>query len=278
MRTLFFFLAGIGFFVFLYSSVFFAGRLRERDLLLDGLIAQSLPLVDGIMHGVPPHTRAEATALALARTIYASMNAPLDGKPLDPYERLEAMSPLNTGPGTALKHGGFGLRAHSQFGPCTTMSRTLILALTTLEIPARAIYVEPDARGLGGGHQMVEFLDGEEWKVIAPSDKAFVWRTRSGTIASLDAIKKSPVIFSQIYEHFPHYPYLFEGATRFSLPGLPTPLERGVAFFMQTYRGKPVAHRLFHLPRSLYLRLSLALSLLFGVAALWLRPKNRMQS
>ncbi len=274
MRTVLFYAAGFGFFLCLFGCAFFAGRLQERDRLLDGLIAQSLPKVEAIMAELPLNTRTEATVLALTRAIYHRMNTPLDGKPLGRYERLGAMSPLNTSAGTALKHGGFGLKAHSRFGPCTTMSRTLILALKRLGIPARALYLEPDARGLGGGHQIVEFLDGGTWKLIAPSDNAFTWRQLDGSVATVAQIVQSSELFAQIYEKYPHYPYLFAVPTRFSLPDAPILLVRTLAAFMPKHDGVPVAPLLFHSPRGILFRLCLMLTCVWGLTAIWLRPST----
>lgn len=274
MRTLGFYAAGIGFFVLLYGSVFFTGRIRERVILLDALIASTTPAVDAVMHGPPPSTHGEATAIALARAIHDRINAPLNPDGLDWYERLEGLSPLNVSAATALRHGGFGLKGHARFGPCTTMSRTLILALRRLKIQARALYLEADERGLGGGHQMVEFWDEGMWKVIAPSDNAFVWRTHEGRVATAAEIAASAEVFSQVYEAFPHYQYLFHNITRFSLPDAPGWLKSLVGMILPDDGFGPEAPLFFHSPRGLMLRLCLVLASLCAVAAICLRPRR----
>ncbi|MCA1946058.1 MAG: hypothetical protein LDL30_12405 [Desulfovibrio sp.] len=274
MRTVGFYTAGIGFFVLLYCCVFFTGRIRERVVLLDALIAGAMPAVDAVMQGPPSSTHGEATAIVLARAIYDRMHAPLDPDDLDMYERLESMSPLNVSAATALKHGGFGLKGHSRYGPCTTMSRTLILALRRLKMQARALYLEPDERGLGGGHQLVEFLDEGMWKVIAPSDNAFVWRTRQGRVATAAEIAASEEIFSQVYESFPHYTYLFHRPTRLSLPDAPAWVQSLLALVLPNNGYGPEAPIFFHSPRGLMLRLCLVLASLCAGVAIWLRPRR----
>ncbi|GAB7079315.1 hypothetical protein [Megalodesulfovibrio paquesii] len=277
MRTAGFFAAGIGFFVMLFGCIFFTGRIRERAELLDTLIRETLPAVDEVSLGPPANTRAEALAIALAQAIFLRTNAPLDANMLDWYELLESMSPFNVSAATALKYGGFGLKQHSRYGPCTTMSRTLILALKRLNVPARPLYLEADERGLGGGHNIVEFYDEGRWKVIAPSDRAFVWRTRDGRVASVADIVASPEVFSQVYESYPHYQYLFHKPRRFSLPDAPEFLRSFIALFLTNDGDGPVAPALFQSPRGFMFRVCLVLASLCAATAIWLRPRRYIE-
>jgi hypothetical protein len=67
-----------------------------------------------------------------------------------------------------------------------------------------------NSEGKGGGHTLVEYADGVDWKVIAPSDNAFVWRDASGKIVGTRDLRQHPEIFAQIYSSIPNYPYLFD--------------------------------------------------------------------
>lgn len=195
-------IAGMVFFTI--ASVFMYIKMQERTSYMNALIKVSISNHQCL-------TR-DDTVRALSQAIYNLTNNDhgVELSKLDWYERFESTFFFNMTSTVALKYGGYGVRGHYVFGPCGTMSRTLLNALWVLDIPARKLQLLNNDQGKGGGHTMVEYEDNGKWKVIAPSDNAFVWRNEKGEIASVEEIRSNPAIFQQVYTDNPSFPYLFD--------------------------------------------------------------------
>ena len=195
--------------LFFLAAMFLAwGQFEEHQLLSSFL--DEVEIEDGLS--------TDDFVAAMSREVYEKTNDTCPLSELSPYDRMEVDSPANVTTAVSLKYGIYVTEGHSRDGPCGTMTRTLINALRYSGIPARKLHLQmPD----GNGHTMAEYADGDKWKVIAPSDKSFVWRNASGEVASLEEIQQSDEVFSQIYSHQADYGYNFDHANHFNWDRLP---------------------------------------------------------
>jgi hypothetical protein len=244
------------------GAVFLHGKMDERQRLLDRFIGESLTGV----------ARADTDAVvhALALSVYRRTNrgVPLHELPL--YERLEAASFFNITTGASLKHGIYGVTDHGVFGPCGTMSRVLLNALWELGIPARKLQLlVPPGSGLIQ-HTMVEYQLGDRWQVISPSDSAFVWRDRSGRVATVEEIRSDSTIFQQVHAWHAWWPTNFDHTSHIRWEKLPAPLRRVFRLVLgeQRYRDAETP-RLYEQPRRLFFMLALGMTFAFAFAAWW---------
>ena len=167
------------------GGVFFAwGQFEEYQIL--SAFLNEVEIEDGLS--------TDEYVAAMSRCVYKKTNDTCPLGELSPYERIEAESPANITTAVSLKHKIYVTEGHAENGPCGTMSRTLLNALWRNNIQARKLHLKmPDKTG----HTMIEYADGNKWKVIAPSDKSFVWKNTLGEIASVEEIQESDEVFSQ---------------------------------------------------------------------------------
>ncbi len=71
---------------------------------------------------------------------------------------------------------------------------------------------------------MVEFFHDGAWRVVAPSDDGFVWRTPNGEIARIEDITSDAEVYDQIYDFRSDFPYTFEGYNYINWGKLPGPV------------------------------------------------------
>ncbi len=189
-----------------------AERQAYMNSFLSGVFANSCPKTT------------DDTVQAISHAIHAITNNPygVEAAKMDWYEDLESRYFFNMTATVALKYGTYGVRGHYVFGPCGTMSRLLLNSLWELNIPARKLQLLNNEQGKGGGHTLVEYLDGDKWKVIAVSDSSFVWRNKAGEIASVKEIQHEAGVFEQIYATHPDYPYLFDNAQHLNWAKVPS--------------------------------------------------------
>ena len=243
--------------LFLGLAIFFlVSHLEERSLVRN--------LVNSIELDHP--ATIDEQVIATSQAVYENTNGRKDPEALSFYERQEAFSPANITTGVSLKHGIYIVEGHDKDGPCGTMSRNLLNALWYQGLDARKFHVEmPD----GNGHTMVEYLDGDKWKVIAPSDNSFVWRTSDGEIASAKEIQNDNQLFQQIYSEVPDYGYKFNNPNRFNWDRLPAFVhQQALAWYGQEWCDEFQTPRIFDQPR-----LALAIACFVGALALFLGPK-----
>lgn len=215
-------IAILGCLFFTVSSVFVYIKVQERNAYMHGFITVSLSNKTLL-------TR-DDTVLTLANSIYSltKNDYGVELQKMDWYERFESTFFFNMSSTVALKYGGYGVRGHYVFGPCGTMSRTLLNALWDLDIPARKLQLLNNQYGKGGGHTMVEYFDNGKWKVIAPSDQAQIWRNQKGEIASVAEIQSDRAIFNQVYERYPQFPYLFDNPRHINWSKLPVWVQESI--------------------------------------------------
>ena len=125
------------------SSLYFFMKTRERVAYVNELVRSTLP--DG------KRTEPQAAAIALSQAIYRRTNKTANADELDGFSRWESESPFNVTAGASLRYGIYGIEGHSVEGACGTMSRTLLNALWTLDIPARKLQLLDNASGVGVG-------------------------------------------------------------------------------------------------------------------------------
>ena len=242
---------------FLGLAIFFLVRhLEERSLVRN--------LVSSIELDHP--ATIDEQVIATSQVVYEKTNGRKDPEDLSFYERHEAFSPANITTGVSLKHGIYIVEGHDKDGPCGTMSRNLLNALWYQGLDARKFHVEmPD----GNGHTMVEYRDVDKWKVIAPSDNSFVWRTSEGDVASAKEIQNDDQLFQQIYSEVPDYGYRFDHPKRFNWDRLPAfAHEQALAWYGQEWCDEFQTPRIFDQPR-----LALAIACFVGALTLYLGPK-----
>ena len=199
---------------FFFATVFFAWLHWEERRALTTFLSE--------LHTKSGLSKDEIVA-SISKAIYQATNNTLPAKRLTLYERWEADSPANVTTAVSLNHGIYSTDEHRYNGPCGTMSRVLLNALWYKGIKARKMHLcMPD----GTGHTMVEYFDEGKWKVIAPSDNAFVWKNDNGSVASLKEIQNSKSVFRQIYAIQPDYPYDFQTPNHFNWDRLHAFVER----------------------------------------------------
>jgi hypothetical protein len=251
------------------SAVFFYAKVRERDALLDRFIAETTRATS------PNDT--DAVVIALSDAIFTRTNNGIEASRLPLYERLESTSFFNVTTAVSLKHGIYGVIGHSQYGPCGTMTRTLLAALWRLRIPARKLQLlgDPTTSELDG-HTMVEFHSNGRWQVISPSDSSFAWRTADGRIATLEEIQGDSTVFAQVFRPFPRYPYRFDHASHIRWEKLP---HAARLFFRWVLGDKGYRNAytpsLYDQPRHLFLLLSVVGLFVFGALATISRQAER---
>jgi hypothetical protein len=249
----------------LIAFAFLLTKVGEANLLLDNLIEANVT-DQGL-------TDRGEIAIALAQEIYERTNRGLPSEDLDLFCRLESESFFGVSAGGSLKYGFYGVYGNPQFGPCGTMSRTLLNALWKLDIPARKLQLFDNEEGKGGGHTMVEFYHDGAWRVISPADNGFVWLTEKGEIATARQIQSDPITFSQIYAQQPDYPYLFDNYQRIRWSKLPDGFTAAVRFVIGEHRYNSMeTPRLYDLPRTLLLIAVGILAVLLGLMAYITRP------
>jgi hypothetical protein len=247
------------------AAVFFYTKVRERR-------AEIGSLIERVVEERGLERRADI-AIAMSEAIYRETSDGIEMKDLSLYDRLESTSFFNVTSAVALKHHGFGILGHDVYGPCGTMTRITLNALWQLGIPARKLQLLPNARGQGGGHTMIEFMDDDgRWCVLSPSDSTFVWRNREGAIATVAEIQNDREVFAQIYERYPEYPYLFDNPMNIRWEKLPKAAQGVLRMVMgpEAFR-KATTPRLYDLPRDLFLIVSASACVLFGLLALTFR-------
>ena len=198
---------------------------------------------------------------------------------LDWYSRIESTSFFNLTSAVSLKYEGYGIIGHSVFGPCGTMSRTLLNALWKLNIPARKLILVDNELGKGGGHTMIEFQYNGSWRVLSPSDNSFVWRTENGEIATASQIKNNPIIFSQIYKEKPNYPYLFDNYKNIRWKKFPNLITSIIKIVVGEKKFNSMeTPRLYDLPRTLFLYYFILQAIFFSIVSYFSRSKNHSEN
>ncbi len=255
----------------LVSSVFFYFKVRERNQLIDELIdvaVNSENLDDS-----------EQIAISLSEKIFERTHRGLNKEDLDWYSGIESTSFFNVTSAASLKYGFFGIKGHSQYGDCGTMTRTLLNALWRLDIPARKLQLLNNEYGKGGGHTMIEFYHNDAWRVLSPSDETFVWRTEDGTIATAKQIKNNPDVFSQIYEANPKFRYLFDNYKNIRWEKFPNWLNSKIKLVIGVNRYEAMeTPKLYDQPRTLLLYCSVLATIFFALLLFFFRPKNSVDS
>ncbi len=270
-RSILFIVCAVGLTVSLIGALFFSIKIRERERFLDRLIDTALS-----NEGTESN---EEIALKLSKEIYQKTRNPLLKQDMDRYSQWESTSPFNVTSAVCLRYGGFGVEGHSTYGACGTMSRTLLNALWKLDIPARKLQLLDNEDGRGGGHTMIEFRSGDRWLVISPSDASFVWRTDDDRIATAKEIHDNDELFAQIYDQDPGYPYLFDNYKNIRWEKLPRPVSRLFRVFMGENRyNNAVTPSLYDKPRTLFVIVSLILSVMFACGAALAVSKPRKAS
>ena len=251
----------------LISSVFFSFKAVERNQLIDELInvaVKNKNLNDR-----------EQIAISLSEEIFERTHNGLDKRDLDWYSGIESTSFFNVTSAESLKHGFYGIKGHSQYGACGTMSRTLLNALWRLNIPARKLQLLNNEFGKGGGHTMIEFYHNGAWRVLSPSDKTFVWRTENGEIATARQIQNNSTIFSQIYKVNPKFRYLFDNYKNIRWEKFPNWATSKIKFFIGESKFESMeTPKLYDLPRSLFLYCSIFSFIFFAFIVFILRPRK----
>lgn len=267
MKRLIFYVMLAGLAMSIVCAVFFSRKAAERNRFIDALVETTLAGDDSLS--------TDDVVLALSHEIYRQTRYRLKSSELDWYSVQESTSPFNVTSGVSLRYGGFGIEEHWVNGPCGTMTRTLLNALWRLDIPARKIQLLDNESGRGGGHTMVEYLNGERWHVIAPSDSSFVWRKAGGGIATVAEIQADFEIFSSVYTRYPSYPYLFDHPGYIRWEKLPAPVLRVTRFLLGEDRyARAQTPRLYDMPRTLFLIVSLTAVFLFTLGALVTAPRR----
>jgi hypothetical protein len=265
IRSIVFCIFAAGLVVSLSGTVFFSFKIRERERLLDRLIQTALPSGGG----------AEESALRLSDEIYRQTRNPLPLNDMDWYSRWESTSAFNVTSAVSLRYGGFGVEGHSTYGACGTMSRTLLNALWKLGVPARKLQLLANDDGLGGGHTMVEFRSDGRWLVISPSDRSFVWRKPDGSIATANEIRGDHLMFAQIFEQDPRYPYMFDNTSNIRWEKLPGPVSGAFRIVLGEDRyAAAVTPKLYDKPRTFFVILFGISAALSGVGTLITRPRS----
>ena len=259
-RSILFVVCAAGLAVSLVSTLFFTFKIREREHYLDRLVESALPdNRDGSN---------EEIVIRLSEAIHEKTSNPLSTQDLDSYSRWESTSPFNVTSAVSLRYGGFGVEGHSTYGACGTMSRTLLNALWTLDIPARKLQLLNNKEGRGGDHTMIEFFSGDRWLVISPSDNSFVWRMDDGRIATANEIHGDPELFAQIYKQDPRYPYLFDNYKNIRWEKLPRPVTRLFRILMGEKRYmNAVTPKLYDKPRTFFVIVSVMFACVFALGA-----------
>jgi hypothetical protein len=260
-------LAVLGLIASALMAIFFVAKVRERNIYVHDLIRSSLSDVDRYDPSV--------AAVALSRAIYQRTNRTTAPDDLDWFSRWESTSLFNVTSGTSLRYGVYGIEGHSALGPCGSMSRALLNALWALDIPARKLQLLDNEDGLGGGHTLVEFYDRGEWRVISPSDSAFVWRDDDGDIASAEQIRNDPTLYASVHRWKADFPYRFDNYQNIRWEKLPGAAQKVIRAVIGPERfADATTPRLYDLPRTLFLIVSLALFVFFLVMILFTRPRT----
>ena len=191
-------------------------QVEERLLVRD--LVSSIDLDD--------QATVDERVMKTSQAVYKKTNGRMEPDTLSTFERKEAFSPANITTAVSLKYGIYIVEGHPKDGPCGTMSRNLLNALWYQGVRARKLHLN---MGDGTGHTMVEYFDEGKWKVIAPSDNSFVWRTSKGEVASAKEIQNDNEIFQQIYSEVPDYAYRFDRVNRFNWERLPSFLQARVS-------------------------------------------------
>jgi hypothetical protein len=254
----------------LVFSLFFLVKIRDQNQLIDKLIDVAVTSKD--------LNDREQIAISLSSEIYRRTNKGINKDELDLYSRIESTSFFNVSSAVSLKYGAYGITGHSVFGPCGTMSRTLLNALWRQKIPARKLLLIDNEHGKGGGHAMVEFYHNGAWRVLSPSDNTFVWRTEDGEIATAKQIQNIPTIFSQIYIEKPNYPYLFDNYKNIRWEKLPNWITSMIKSVIGEHRFNSMeTPKLYDLPRTMFLYCSILSSIFFSIVAYASRSKKPLE-
>lgn len=122
---------------------------------------------------------------------------------------------------------------------------------------------------------MVEFYDSGKWLVITPSDDTYVWRKKNNEIATLDEIKNDMDLFNQVYKTHPDYYYLFDKTGHIRWEKLPPSVVRIIRFLIgEESFNEMETPKLYDIPRTLFLVLSLCMALLSAISAIILRGER----
>lgn len=251
----------VGILICMVGFVFFFLKVQEENKYLNKLLETTEKKYTS--------EKTQAFVRGLSQEIYQLTNQGIDHSTLSAYDKWEATSPFNVTTAISLKYKTFGLKTHSVYGPCGTMSRVLLNSLWHKGIPARKLQLLPTSQKEGDGHTMVEFYVDGKWRVIAPSDSSFVWLDEQGEVASREEIKNNPDIFKQIYTRDKNYPYHFNKPRNIRWSKLPGFIQK---FFRAILGEKGFQNattpRLYDRPRSLMMYTFLAGVLFFLCSAL----------
>ena len=251
------------------AAVFFSVKISERYHYIDELIANAVTEkeVDDRQDSV----------ISIARAIYERTNRVIEREELDWYADLEAHSFFNVTAATSLRYGGFGIEGQGQaeMGPCGTMSKVLLNALWRLEIPARKLQIPARKEFPGEGHTLVEFYHDGEWRVIAPSNNAFVWRKKDGTLSNREEIQTNQELFSQVFAKHPRFKYTFDHYRNIRWEKLPSFMVKTIRAVLGEERFRRVeTPRLYDQPRRLFFLVTCTSSVFFGLLVWFLRPRR----
>lgn len=248
-NNLFLIVFAVGTVLGLLATILFSMKLHERNLYIESFIEYTLAEKN--------LTSREDTVLTLAKAIYQKTNHGIKSEKLSWYEYVESTFYFNMTSTVALKHGGYGVIGHKVFGPCGTMSRVLANVLWDLDIPARKLQLTKNIEGKGG-HTMIEYFDRGAWRVIATSDSAFVWRNKSGEVATSEEIKADSSIFNQIYTRQANYPYRFDDSQHINWSKLPTVVVNIIRWLLGEEAFKSIGTPAFYdQPRTVFFYTSL---------------------
>ena len=252
----------------LVAAWYFDTKVRERERLVSALIRETLRDV------APRDTH--AVVRALAESIYRRTNAVIRRDELAGFDILQSLSPLNMDAGTSLSHGAYGIAGHTTIGPCGTMSRTLLVSLWSLGLPARKLQMYDDRARFR--HTMVEYLAEGRWRTISPSDSGFEWRNREGRVATVDEILGDSTIFAQILERYPAYPVRFTRQEGIRWDKLPAPIRGAIRGVIGRDRyAQARTPEIYDRPRELLRGTALAMAVVLASLALaaWLTRRRK---
>lgn len=212
LRKILLYASGAIFPIFLVLAAFFFVKNQQTQVLVDALVNDALKFQKNL-------TDVEK-AIKIARRIYYETDNFVEKENLDWYSKWEATGFFNMTSSVGLEYNCFGVEGEPGDGPCGTMTKIFLVTMWDQNIRARKLQLE--AVNEHGGHTMAEFYYQGKWRVISPSDSSFVWRNKDGEIATVEEISEDTVIFNQIYNYKPDWPYSFQETTNINWEKLPS--------------------------------------------------------
>ncbi len=215
----------------------------------------------------------EEKALTLGKAVYERTNRTIAPADLAQYERWEAFSPFNVTAAVSLRHGIYVPEGHPKPGRCGTMSRVLLNSLWHSGVKARKLQIDTPGTT---GHTLVEYSDGEKWKVVSAADRGFVWRNKDGEVATVEEIHADREVLAQVYALEDHeFPYNFKSPRRFFWHRLPNFVRTtAINLFGEEWYNNLAQPRLMDRPRLLGCYAFLSMCVACGLARWFTRKKE----